>query len=123
MNDNDNNTQDQAAEASTQEAPVNGADSQIKSVNEFGALLFNWHHRQIATINHFLDIPEGIEVKVGEEEQITLSGDVLRGYKLGLELSLHYLGTLPFNYTPDEVVKEEVTEETTPADDAAPANH
>lgn len=119
----DNNTQDQAAEASTQEAPVNGADSQIKSVNEFGALLFNWHHRQIATINHFLDVPEGTEVKVGEEGQITLSGDVLRGYKLGLELSLHYLGTLPFSYTPDEVVKEEVTEETAPADDAAPATH
>lgn len=120
MNDNDNNTQDQAAEASTQEAPVNGADSQIKSVNEFGALLFNWHHRQIATINHFLDVPEGIEVKVGEEEQLTLSGDVLRGYRLGLELSLHYLGTLPFNYTPDEVGEEGVTEEVTPADAAAP---
>lgn len=120
MNDNDNNTQDQAAETSTQEAPVNGVDSQIKSVNEFGALLFNWHHRQIATINHFLDVPEGVEVKVGEEEQLTLSGDVLRGYRLGLELSLHYLGTLPFNYTPDEVGEEEVTEEVTPADAAAP---
>lgn len=118
---NGNNTQDQAAEASTQEAPVNGADSQIKSVDEFGALLFNWHHRQIATINHFLDVPEGVEVKVGEEEQITLSGDVLRGYKLGLELSLHYLGTLPFGYIPDEVVKGEVTEEVTHVDADAPA--
>ena len=117
---NNNNTQDQAAEASTQEAPVNGADRQIMSVNEFGALLLNWHHRQISTIKHFLAVPEGVEVQVGEEEQITLSGDVLRGYKLGLELSLHYLSTLPFSYTPDEVVKEEVTEEVTPADAAAP---
>lgn len=116
MNENDNNTQDQAA-------PVNGNDHQIKSVDEFGALLFNWHHRQISTIRHFLDVPEGVEVKVGEEEQIVLTGDVLRGYKLGLELSLHYLGTLPFGYTPDEVVEEEVTEEAAPADDAAPVIH
>lgn len=109
MNEIDNNTQDQAVEAASQPAPVNGKDHQIQSVDEFGGLLFNWHNKQVATVRHFLDVPVGTEVKVGDTEEIVLDGNTLKGYKLGLELALHYLGTLPFAHIPDEVEAEQGT--------------
>lgn len=99
MNEIDNNTQDQAEEASTKPAQVNDS---IQTVDEFGGLLFSWHNKQVATVRHFLEVPAGTEVQVGNKEEITLDGDTLKGYKLGLELALHYLGTLPFGYIPDE---------------------
>lgn len=109
MNEIDNNTQDQAAEATSQPAPVNGKDHRIQSVDEFGDLLFNWHNKQVATVRHLLDVPVGTEVRVGETEEITLDGDTLKGYKLGLELGLSFLGTLPFAYTPEAVAEEQGT--------------
>lgn len=99
MNEIDNNTQDQAEEATSQPAPVNGS---IQTVDEFGDLLFSWHNKQVATVRHFLEVPAGTEVQVGDKEEITLDGDTLKGYKLGLELALYYLSTLPFDYISGE---------------------
>ena len=124
MNENVNNTQDQAAEATTQEAPMNGDDSRIQTADEFGDLLFTWHNKQVATLLHFLQVPEGTEVQIGDDQVIALSADVYSGYKIGLELGLYYLGKLPFGYISEELVQEEATaEEAQPADDAAPAIH
>ena len=67
-------------------------------LDTFFGLLTGWHQRQVATLNHMKDVPEGTEVTMEGDKlpPLVLSGDTLRGFQLGIETSLMELGTLPF---------------------------
>jgi hypothetical protein len=67
-------------------------------VDDMGQLinvLTAWHNHQIKTIQHLHDVPEGTEVSIGDEDKFKLEGDALKGFKVGIQLCLNYLGTLP----------------------------
>ena len=71
----------------------------INDLDQFIALLTDWHNRQVATVKHLKVVPEGIKLIIGEGEEAeekVLEGEFLHGFQLGLDLSLNYLGTLPF---------------------------
>lgn len=68
----------------------------VADLDQFTALLFGWHTARVKMLNHLLTVPEGTQMVVGEDEPITLEGDVLAGFKAGIEMSLMELGTLPF---------------------------
>lgn len=70
----------------------------INDLDTFFGLLTGWHRRQVATLNHMKDVPEGTEVTMEGDGSppLVLSGDTLRGFQLGIETSLMELGTLPF---------------------------
>lgn len=72
----------------------------VESIDQFIALLFAWHENKIKTLEHMLSIPEGTEVAFGDETPTVLSGDVLKGYQMGLGLALIEVGTLPFMAEP-----------------------
>ena len=76
----------------------------ITELSDFIPLLEDWHQRQVKIIEHLQIVPSGQEVEIEDEPPLILEGDALRGFQLGLSLSLHYLGTLPFNARrdPDE---------------------
>lgn len=83
----------------------------IGDLDTFFHLLTTWHESKVAMLNHMMAVPDGTEVTpVGEETPtITLTGDTLAGFQLGIELSLLELGTLPFyeGSPADESVSDE----------------
>lgn len=68
----------------------------IESIDQFAALVATWHERAVATIKHLSHVPEGMEVAIEGQENFKLEGEAHRGFVLGLELALNFVGTLPF---------------------------
>lgn len=87
-----------------EEAPL-----MVDNLDQFVQVLLGWHQKQVATLEHFMTIPQGSAVQVGEDEELILIDDAHRGFIAGLSLALMHLGILPF--------KAEVEEET---DDVCP---
>lgn len=69
---------------------------QVSNMSQFIALMQDWHATQVATVHHFTEMPSGVEVQVEGEEPFELEGDTLKGFKLGINMALSYLGELPF---------------------------
>lgn len=84
----------------TQEAPVAPSTIEIQDLNQFVQMLAGWHEKKVKTLQHMLGVPDGTEMVVGEENptKVILTGDMLAGFKAGIELSLMELGELPFLY-------------------------
>ena len=71
----------------------------IIDLDQFVTLLTDWHNRQVATIKHLQDVPEGSKIIIGEGEEAEekiMEGHFLEGFQLGLDIALNYLGSLPF---------------------------
>lgn len=69
----------------------------VSNMHDFIMLMQDWHAKQVATIEHFNEIPPGTEVAIEGEESFKLEGNARRGFQLGLSMALSYLGTLPFS--------------------------
>lgn len=83
----------------------------VEDIDQFIRLLSGWHEGKIKALEHMLGMPEGIEVTFNDEAPQILSGDLHKGFLMGLSLALMELGTLPFGVevedqpaTPDEPV-------------------
>lgn len=68
----------------------------VQSIDQFIQLLSGWHQGKVQTLEHMLGMPEGIEVTFNDEAPQILSGDLHKGFLMGLSLALMELGTLPF---------------------------
>ena len=71
----------------------------VTNLDHFITLLTDWHNKQVATVKHLNNAPQGIKILIGEGEEAkekTLEGEFLEGFQLGIGLALNYLGTLPF---------------------------
>ncbi len=92
----------------TQEAPVAPSTIEIQDLNQFVRMLASWHAQKVKTLKYMLTVPEGTEMTITGDETVkaALTGDMLVGFKAGIELSLIELGELPFLYEtePEEVV-------------------
>jgi hypothetical protein len=91
------------AEETTAPVPAPEAPNiPIDDLDTFVRCLVGWHTNQVGTLRHFLEVPEGSKFTVGEKE-LVLNAEVLDGFRLGIEIALMQLGTLPFEYeTEDE---------------------
>lgn len=69
---------------------------EVLDLNRFITLLTNWHAKRVAKLEEILNIPEGTEVTMNEGDPMPLVGDTLKGFRLGVALSLSQLGQLPF---------------------------
>ena len=68
----------------------------VENIDQFIQLLSGWHEDKVKTLEHMLGMPEGIEVTFNDEVPQILSGDLHKGFLMGLSLALMELGTLPF---------------------------
>ena len=71
----------------------------VNDLDHFINLLTHWHNRQVATVAHLREVPEGIKVVIGDDEDAqpkAMEGEFLEGFQLGIGLALNYLGKLPF---------------------------
>lgn len=86
----------------TQEAPPT---IEISDLEQFVKIMAGWHVQKVKILQHMLEIPDGTEMIVGDESptRVILTGDMLAGFKAGIELSLIELGTLPFVYETTDV--------------------
>ena len=82
--------------------PASSALDMITTLDEFASRVTEWHTQQVHTLLHVLEMPEGSEIALDEEAPIMLTGDAHKAFLIGVNLSLHYLGTLPFVEVPEE---------------------
>lgn len=69
----------------------------VEDLDSFVRHLAAWHSRKVAMLNHMQTIPEGSKMQVGKDgAEVELTGDMLAGFKAGIELALIELGSLPF---------------------------
>lgn len=68
----------------------------IPDLDTFIQLISAWHQKQVATIQHLSEVPPGTEVVVEGEAPFKMEGDILKGFQLGINMSMQYLGILPF---------------------------
>jgi hypothetical protein len=81
------------------DTPPNAGIVPITDLDSFVRALVHWHTNKVAMLRHLAEIPEGTEMSVGDEAPIVLEGDILAGFKAGLETALIELGELPFSFT------------------------
>ena len=84
----------------------------VNDLDKFVQILTAWHANQCAAVKHMLEMPEGSTFHIGDaidEEEVVLIGDALKAFKLGIEMAMMQLGTLPFvAEMDDEETKPEV---------------
>ena len=83
-------------EEATQETPEQPDTVEVSDLDQFVRHLNGWHATKVTQLQHMLLIPEGIEVIVNDGASQILSGDLHKGFLIGLQLGLMELGTLPF---------------------------
>lgn len=80
---------------------------EIDDLNQFVFLLSNWHQDRITILKQMMEIPQGFEVELEGEQPMPLTGDLHKGFKIGLIVALSELGTLPFVAEPNAAVLDE----------------
>jgi hypothetical protein len=100
-------------EANAIQDPNQGPEvEEVTDLDDFVKKLVTWHSHKVRIVEHFLQVPEGQEVQLDNEEPFILEGDAHKAFKMAIHLALSNLGKLPFN----------VEYESTEADAAAKPN-
>lgn len=73
----------------------------MEDISQFAGLVAGWHNSRLNVLEQLLAVPDGATFEIGQEgnpetETITLSGDMLRGFKFGVEMAKMQVKTLPF---------------------------
>ena len=81
----------------------------VSNLDEFVNLLVRWHNNKVARVQHMLTVPDGMEMQLADETPLVLTGDVLKAFRVGIELGLMEFGTLPFVAQVDDAPSSERT--------------
>lgn len=63
--------------------------------------IVDWHESFVASLQHMLHIPEGIEVSLNGSESITMSSDIHKGFIIGVTVAMIEAASFP-------IVKDDV---------------
>jgi hypothetical protein len=76
----------------------------VDNLDQFVRILVAWHGEKVKLLEHFLTLPEGVEVTYQDDKPEILTGELHRGFMIGLTLGLMELGNLPFltEFEPDD---------------------
>ena len=74
----------------------------LDTVDKFAKFIFAWHANRVARLEHLLQVPQGIEFKVGDGPEQKLEGDLYSGFIMGINMALNEVGNLPVTITPAE---------------------
>jgi hypothetical protein len=91
---------------------MNGEQTTIETVevddmDTLVKLLSRWHSQRVKRCEHLLQMPEGIEMQVGDEPPFRVEGNILKGLKAGINLALMEFGKLPFAFEMEPESPEE----------------
>ena len=87
-------------------------EPEVVDLGTFINLLTEWHKTKLQFLNHLKEVPEGVSITIDDGEDLVLTGDVLKGYRLGLGIALSELGSFPISKgivteLPDPIVVSE----------------
>lgn len=68
---------------------------QVEDLDQFVQILTVWHAEKCAAVQHLLTVPEGSTFEI-EGKETVLIGAALDAFKLGIEMTMMQLGSLPF---------------------------
>lgn len=68
----------------------------VENLNDFVRMLAGWHANAVTKVQHLQQVPVDSVFQVEDETEIVMTPPVLAGFKLGIELAMDQLGTLPF---------------------------
>lgn len=74
----------------------------ITSLDQFVKMLSAWHSNQVELLTHMLEIPEGTDITADDGAELSLSGDLHKGFLMGLSVALAEMGELPFITDPQD---------------------
>lgn len=72
-------------------------EPEVVDLGTFINLLTEWHKSKLQFLSHLKEVPEGVSITIDDGEDLVLTGDVLKGYKLGLGIALSELGSFPIS--------------------------
>ena len=85
----------------------------MSDLDQFVRHLVTWHSMKVAELEHVLQIPQGTEVRFNDEGPQVLTGDLHKGFLIGLSLGLMELGNLPFVIETEEAAPSASVDEPT----------
>lgn len=83
-------------EPKTTEIPPAAETIQVNDLQQFVNIMVAWHSRKVKVLEHMLQMPDGIEMQVGDDAVIVLEGVAMQAYKAGINFALMEMGKLPF---------------------------
>lgn len=72
------------------------SNTELKHVAE---LLVEWHQSKLGNFEKILAAPADTEIRLGEEDPIILSGDKLKGFRIGLVVAQGWISKFPLQVT------------------------
>ena len=75
---------------------LNSSNLMIEDLDTFVNTLTAWHNRQVEVLKQLKNIPDGTEVSFEEGKVDVITGDLRKGFAMGIEVALIELGQLPF---------------------------
>lgn len=75
----------------------NKPEPEVVDLGTFINLLTEWHKTKLQFLQHLKEVPEGVLITIDDGDDITLTGDLLKGYQLGLGLAISELGSFPIS--------------------------
>lgn len=94
--------------------PIPPEEIEVSDLDQLTTMLSAWHADKVSLLVHLRDVPAGTVVEIGDSTTLVLDGDILKAYRLGIELSLEELGTLPFTTYHEEYQVDTPQEDDTP---------
>lgn len=92
---------DQTQNQQNQESAQLSEVVEVQDLDQFFGILSAWHNKQVLTAEHFLQIPDGSDVTVGDVT-VKLEGEKKDAFIAGVTLTLQLLGKLPFTPITEE---------------------
>ena len=73
----------------------------ITTIDQFAELVSQWYDNRQKAVKYLLTVPDGVEFERASgpdqpPEKMLMTGDLMKGFKFGVELALMQLGDLPF---------------------------
>lgn len=81
--------------------PSDGAQPPTMDRAAFEKAFHQWHTAKMDMLKHFRTMPEGVVMEVDGEAALIMSGDVLKGFCVGLDVSMSEFGPSPFGDVPE----------------------
>ena len=79
------------------------SNAELKRVAE---LLISWHQSKMGNIETVLGMPKDAEIRLGEDDPIILTGEKLKGFRMGLIIAQEWFGKFPLQLTRNEQAEE-----------------
>ncbi|MEH6368519.1 MAG: host nuclease inhibitor protein [Pseudomonas marincola] len=75
------------------------SNTELRTVAE---QLIKWHSNKMSNVQALLDAPKDMEIRFGEDEQLVLTGDMAKGFRVAMHVTRQWFGTFPLSIDQDE---------------------